>query len=202
MNWEHTLTEEELVSAIKQAIFEQSEAYYRFGDNKDDYHDHGGHSGRNLEERLANTISGKLAEYAAASLVGVPVSEGEAGVISHGDLGGFIEIKASVYSSGHLVIPPKDPSPAPYILMIGPRLGENRYPKYRAAGWIGWRKEKASERWWRTPPKSKPAGWWIPQSDLRPMEEFVERRDAIRNYLLNPDTVAEPQPTHTDIRLD
>lgn len=126
------------------------------------WHDHGSRSKRSLRLRWADSIHGAMAEAAVSKLLGLPVTPGKTGRITYGDIGGFIEVRATEWNSGHLIIYKSDPVDVPFILVVG------HYPKFRAAGFVI--NKDLEDRWWRA--DKDPASWWVPQSALSPMGDL------------------------------
>jgi len=124
--------------------------------------DHGSRSNRSLRLRWADSIHGAMAETAVSKLLGLPITPGKAGRITYGDIGGFIEVRATEWRSGHLIVYKSDPVDVPFILVLG------HYPKFRAVGFII--NKDLDDRWWRS--DKDPASWWIPQSALSPMGDL------------------------------
>lgn len=83
------------------------------------------------------------------------------------DIGSRVEIKWTRYASGHLVIHQSDRIEDIAVLVIG------RSPEYYLAGWIPI-KDAQAKRYWR----SSEQNWWITQTDLHPMDNFLRSSHA------------------------
>ena len=78
------------------------------------------------------------------------------------DIGQRIEVKWTKWKDGHLVVHQSDRDSDIAVLVVG------RSPEYFLAGWIPVNAAKI-KRFWRHSEQN----WWISQSNLRPMEDFI-----------------------------
>jgi hypothetical protein len=81
--------------------------------------------------------------------------------VSHGEVGGRIEVRATEHQDGHLLVYPSDRDDAWFVLAIG------HFPEFRIAGCI----KALDAKRYPLNERSKPRCHWVPQSDLRPLSE-------------------------------
>ena len=125
--------------------------------------DHGGRSLRSMRERWADVIHGLMGEIALARTLNLPWTPGGM-FVSCGDVANKLEVRATEYQSGHLLIYDSDPVESPFVLMIG------HYPQFAIAGGIVGKNARCEE-WWR--PDADPPCWWVPQPALTDILEFI-----------------------------
>lgn len=117
--------------------------------------------------RIANIqahVIGAIGELAAAKALDIHWSHAERPYTwGLHDLGDDLEVRATRYRSGHLLIRSKDDPDRRYILVSG------QAPVVYVVGWI-WGREAKTDRWWREL-DHRPA-YWIPQEYLRSMESL------------------------------
>ena len=155
--WEVILNREEGLAAAERGADQQISTF-----EEGRQWDHGGRSKRSLRLRWADSIHGAMAEAAMSKLLDLPVTPGEKGKITYGDIGGFIEIRSTEWKNGNLIIYERDPVDVPFILVVG------HYPRFKAVGFVI--NNDIDDKWWRS--DKDPASWWIPQSALSPMRDF------------------------------
>lgn len=126
--------------------------------------DHGGASGRDMRERWAQAIHGQMCEEAWSKYRDVYPIASVAGIGST-DPGG-VHVRGTPWDGGHLIVNGEEVAKYAddlFVLVVG------HWPTLRVAGWLRCR-DAARDEWWR--PLERPASWWVPQDELRPMEDF------------------------------
>lgn len=113
------------------------------------------------------TIEGAFAECALAKHLGLYWAG--KGAMREPDVGGIVDVRATRYETGKLIIHPDDPDDRPVFLLTG------KDGKYRVRGWLVAGDGKKLKYWEELQP-GRPA-WCIPQIDLRPEREFWEWAD-------------------------
>ena len=78
------------------------------------------------------------------------------------DVGERLEVKWTKWRDGHLVVHSSDRDSDIAVLVVG------RSPEYYLAGWLPVANAKVN-RFWRHSEQN----WWVTQSNLRPMEDFI-----------------------------
>ena len=81
---------------------------------------------------------------------------------SSADVGQRLEVKWTKWKDGHLVVHSSDRDSDIAVLVVG------RSPEYYLAGWIPVQSAKI-KRFYRESERN----WWVTQSNLRPMEDFI-----------------------------
>jgi len=114
------------------------------------------------DEHWEPDIVGAIAEYAVAKAFGIfwKPTVGELCVRDVGPL----EVRASV-AGPCMVLYPNNPEDAPFVFVLGGP------PVLRIVGWIMGRDGKCRE-YWRDEPSVRKAGFFVPQSKLRPLKEL------------------------------
>jgi hypothetical protein len=99
-------------------------------------------------------VIGSLGEYVVAKALGVwwagAMPAGAADVATW-------EVRATDIGSGGLIVRPKDPTEANYVLVLARRM-----PVFVIAGWLPGSEAKV-ERYWQA---DEPGFWLVPQQDL------------------------------------
>ena len=125
-------------------------------------HDHGHKAKRGMRERWADGIHGLMGEIALARALNLPWTPGGL-FVSRGDVANKIEVRATEYASGHLLIYEDDENDSPFVLMTG------HYPVFRIAGAIRAGLAKEHGAWWK--PNADPPCWWVPQFALSEIDD-------------------------------
>jgi len=73
------------------------------------------------------------------------------------------EVRSTLYTNGHLRLQKDDSDDLPFYLVTG------AHGVYTVHGWIYGRDGK-QEKYWGEKMKGAPSAYWVPQSDLNPME--------------------------------
>lgn len=73
------------------------------------------------------------------------------------------QVRSTSWPSGKLIVRPKDEKNEKYILVIV--IAET----CSIVGWI-WADEAKQDRFWKPADHTGEAAWWVPQSELKPME--------------------------------
>jgi len=122
-------------------------------------------------------IEAACAEVAAAKALGVymPVTT-TPDEDRHGDLGYGLHVRSTQHDDGRLILHADDPDDGFYILVVG------KAPTYELPGFIGGVDGKLDAHWSDPTGEDRPA-FFIPQSDLIPIEGLV----ALRPVPLPPD---------------
>lgn len=105
-------------------------------------------------------IAGCVAECAVAKYLDVFWMGGSIGAP---DVGEKTQVRSTDRPDGHLLVHPKDPDDAPFVLVTGTR------PVFVLAGWLLGRDCK-QQKWWREN-TGRPA-FFVPQAALHPIEEL------------------------------
>ena len=101
-------------------------------------------------------------EMAVASYFGIPNFEPTVNTFKlKADIGYAVEIKWTKWEGGHLIIKPSDRDSDVAILVTGSS------PNYELRGWLPIKRAKASRYFTRD------GSWWVPQSDLLPLDDLV-----------------------------
>jgi hypothetical protein len=151
-----TMTAEDALSATSVASLQMVRKVAKGRDS-----DHGGHSKRTMRERWADGIHGAMAEVSLAKALNRAWTPGGMD-ISTGDVGYKLEVRATEYLSGHLLIYHKDKDESVFVLMVG------HYPQFRDNPRCILGKEAKQDKFWRA--DADPPCWWVPQSELQPLE--------------------------------
>ena len=112
-----------------------------------------------------NRIEGALAEMAFAGMMNLYWA-GKADKLTKGDVNGW-EIRMTSHAEGSLLLHRRDLDDAPYVLMTG---GGGAY---QVRGWIMGRDGKQEKYWGDRANQNRPA-FWVPQSDLNPIESHID----------------------------
>ena len=91
-----------------------------------------------------------------------------------GDVGERYQIRTLKCHHYDLLVRPGDADEKPYILVTG------RSGKYQVHGWA-WGREAKREEWLEAKGGREPA-YWMPQSELRPLEEMVTERGMLGHH--------------------
>lgn len=106
-------------------------------------------------------IDGAAAEMAVAKYLNVywlpTVNAGKAA-----DVSGF-QVRSTTREYGSLIIRENDVKNEKYILVI------SQAKTFIIVGWI-WCDEGKQEKFWKTKDENGLPAWWVPQSELKPME--------------------------------
>lgn len=155
------LTDDDEAAAASEAA-QQMERKREYGRSTD----HGGSSKRGTEQRLADTKFGLMGEIALARYLDRPWTPGGIAV-SRGDVSNFIEVRATQYSSGHLLIYQADKDRSWFALVIG------RGRRFKIAGAILCRTAKLIGRWHDD---ADPPCFWIAQAQLISTDKWKRNR--------------------------
>lgn len=112
-----------------------------------------------------NSIEGALAEMAFARAMNL-YWDGKLYDLTKGDVG-FWEIRQTKHLEGKLRIKPSDNSDAPFVLVTG-ECGH-----YFVRGWI-YGFEGKQDKYWQDIAKQNRFSFWVPQSDLRPIQTHID----------------------------
>ena len=108
-------------------------------------------------------IRGAIAECAVAKHTGT-YWFGKIDDLSHGDVGD-LEVRSTVWPTGHLLIHPEDPDDKKFILVL-----ENNLPVCTLAGWIYGHEGKDDTYWTTKKIQGKDrSAFFVPQKSLRPV---------------------------------
>lgn len=106
-------------------------------------------------------VDGAAAEMAVAKYLGVywvpTVNAGKAA-----DVNGF-QVRSTTRENGSLIIRENDVKNEKYILVI------SQAQTFTVVGWI-WCHDGKQERFWKLKDENGLPAWWVPQSELQPME--------------------------------
>ncbi len=108
-----------------------------------------------------NVIEGALAEMAFAKLMNI-YWDGKINKLTKGDVG-FWEVRQTKHTDGCLRIAPTDNNDAPYVLLTG------QNGVYFVRGWMMGIEGK-QQKYWRKMSDQGRYNFWVPQSDLLPIE--------------------------------
>lgn len=122
--------------------------------------DHGGASDRKFARRMTDGVIGFLGEIAVARLLNKAWTPGGE-CITLGDVGGELEVRATDWPSGHLLVYPSDPDDRWYVMAIVD------FPQVRVVGGIQAGDAKAR---FGINPHMKPPCHWVPQDELEPIQ--------------------------------
>ena len=116
------------------------------------------HSGK---DNWAIDIDGAAAEMAVAKHLNVywvpSVNTGKSA-----DVGNF-QVRSTEHEHGKLIIRENDAKNEKFILVI------YKPPTFKIVGWI-YSDDAKTNKYWKEPDEIGVGAWWVPQSDLRPME--------------------------------
>ena len=130
---------------------------------------------------LMNHYRSNLVEFAVAKRFDIYPSMTYEG-LGLPDVGGFIQVRATHYATGCMIIKPTDPRKYVYLLGIVQDLTD-RDALVRLSGWL--RGHELDERG-EEKSLDNVVNRWIGQRELRPMHEFEERFNHRRQKLLSP----------------
>jgi len=101
-------------------------------------------------------------EMAVAAYFGIPNFEPTVNTFKlKADFGTGVEVKWTKWEGGHLIIKSSDRDDDVAILVTGAS------PTYELRGWMSVKRAKASRYFTRD------GSWWVPQSDLLPLDDLV-----------------------------
>jgi hypothetical protein len=111
-----------------------------------------------------NNIEGTLAEMAVAKALGLPFTP-KRPQHQDPDLGSDIQVRWTPKSANSLIVRQSDPRGHRFILVTG------KAPSLTLRGWmVG--AEATQPQYWRELDNGRPPAWFVPQSALRPMEDW------------------------------
>jgi hypothetical protein len=115
-------------------------------------------------------IEAACAEVAAAKGLGyyMPITT-TPGEDRLGDLGYGIHVRHTAVPTGHLILHPDDPDEGYFVLVVG------EAPAYQLPGFLKGADGK-DQRWWKDPTGTERHAFFIPQSELVPIEGLVAVR--------------------------
>lgn len=125
--------------------------------------DHGASSNRTISRRLADSVLGELGELAVSRATGLEIMSAY-GDTASGDIEGGIEVRATEYRGGHLLLHDSSPNDLKYVLVVISGIDAN------VCGWITASDGKLKE-YWR---KGNPDCYYVPQEKLLPIESIKE----------------------------
>lgn len=105
-------------------------------------------------------VEGAAAELAVAKARGVYWGA-HVNVWSVADLGARVQVRLRTQHHYDLIVRPDDADHHAFVLVTG------RLPEYRIHGWIWGHEAKRSE--WRQTYGSRPAAYFVPQTELKPL---------------------------------
>ena len=111
-------------------------------------------------------IEGALGELAVAKALGVFWAPNIGGYDYAGDVAGY-HVRATVNPTGALIIHPKDPGEAPFVLVTG------EPPYLHVRGWFYARDAKQTRYWRTTDNRGRPLplpAYFVPAGDLIPFD--------------------------------
>jgi hypothetical protein len=132
--------------------------------------DHGSVSDRNIRERFADSLMGEIGEMATAIALQLPHTRGGPKV-EEGDIGHGIEVRATHHKNGHLLVFEKDGNEKPFVLAI-PDFQQSGI-SVSMEGWM-YGKDAKQKQYWRD---SDVGCYWVPQSDLNPIDNLIQKID-------------------------
>ena len=119
-------------------------------------------SHRTMARRIGDGVMGELTEMAASRLLGTQITSA-LGNMQAADLGNGIEIRSTERPNGCLLLHDTCKDDTPYVLAVINQL------TITLVGWIYARDGKRPELW----REGDPACYYVPQSELRPMEDLA-----------------------------
>lgn len=150
------LTYQDLIVSTTQASLHTSKALKA---NRVE-HDHGKGSSRSVAQRLGDKVIGELGELALAKHFDLPKSS-SAKPFESGDVADGYEVRATEHDGGHLLIYDSDPDLRYFLAVVS--FSQNI--TVELPGWA-WAREVRKDRFLRD---SDPPCYWIPQSELNPI---------------------------------
>lgn len=151
-----TITRAEYVWAVYAGILRQHQNTLGKNTRKDAHGLDGSHG-------YDSHTLGAVGEFVASLAFGVPWRG--PGKFRGDDIPGF-QVRASRRSNGDLILHKTDGDDDRFVLVTGQTL------QWKVVGWIKGRDGK-QERFWNDPVGGRPA-YFVPQSELRPIEELIE----------------------------
>jgi hypothetical protein len=109
-------------------------------------------------------IEGAGGEMAAAKILNLYYSATINTFKVGGDIGN-LQVRTGSKDHHSLIIRSRDRDEDVFVLVVG------KAPRYHVVGWIEGRKAKNSE--WIKNPGNRPQAWFVPQSELRPIEQLI-----------------------------
>ena len=120
-----------------------------------------------------SNLGGALAEYAVAKYLGCYWSQ-QPENMRLPDVGGIVEVRSTPHADGLLRLHDRDKDEAPYVLALTYDL-----PKVYLVGWMTGAAGKDARFFGDKWNNNRPA-FWVPQSELSPMEDLRVKYDAWR----------------------
>jgi hypothetical protein len=140
-----TLTQEEMLEAAVVGCRRRIDSI--FSGRKDNQR-------TNRDDAWQNDIEAAAAELALCKHLGLEWNRG-VNTFKAPDAGVY-QVRQTKYERGHLIVRPKDPDEATYVLVIG------QCTVYVPVGWLTGREAKVHANW-------KVDAWWVPMEGLHPM---------------------------------